>query len=238
MLRTSVVLLYTAVVALAGFLVMIPVTWILGDVRPMYAVAQAVVRSLLKLAGVEVEVGGADLRLLPRPCIYVANHVSNVDPPVLFGYLPRVAIMAKAAVFRIPVLGYALKLGGFIPVERERRDSRRQALEAGMDRLRQGLSLLVFPEGTRSPDGALLPFRPGPFTMAIETQVPIVPITIVGTREVMPKGRSTIRPGRAKIIIHQPVPTTGLDASGRSELIERVRSIIAAALPADAVRAH
>lgn len=107
-----------------------------------------------------------------------------------------------------------------------------------MDRLRQGLSLLVFPEGTRSPDGALLPFRPGPFTMAIETQVPIVPITIIGTREVMPKGRSAIRPGRARIVIHQPVSTTGLNASGRSELMERVRGIIASALPADSVPAH
>jgi 1-acyl-sn-glycerol-3-phosphate acyltransferase len=145
---------------------------------------------------------------------------------VLFGQLPRITIMAKASIFRIPLLGYAIRMGGFIPVERGRAESRRQALEEGIDRLRNGLSLLVFPEGTRSPDGALLPFRPGPFTIAIETQVPIVPITITGTRAILPKGSFAIRPGPVRVFFHPPVPTAGLTAVNRGELIDRVRAAI------------
>ena len=231
MLRTLLVVLpCTVVVTTIGFLVMIPVTWILGDIRPMYSVARAVVKFLVRLAGVQVELAGEDLARLPQPCVFLANHVSNVDPPVLFGQLPRIAIMAKASIFRLPLLGYAIRMGGFIPVERGRAESRKKALEEGIDRLRSGLSLLIFPEGTRSPDGALLPFRPGPFTMAIETQTPIVPITITGTREIMPKGKFTIRPGRARAFFHPPVPTTGLTAADRGELIERVRAVIESGL--------
>lgn len=219
------------IIASVGFGLLIPVTWILDDVRPMYAVARAAVKFIVRLAGVRVERSGVDPWKAPLPCLFVANHVSNVDPPAIFPYLPRVAILAKASIFRWPLLGYGLKMGGFIPVERNQPESRRRALEAGIAQLRSGLSLLIFPEGTRSPDGRLLPFRRGPFLMAIETQRPIVPVTILGTREIMPRGRLAIRPGRARFIFHQPIPTAGLSASDRDGLIEKVRQAIASALP-------
>ena len=232
MLRSLLVVLpFTAVLAGAGFLVMIPVTWILRDVGPMYAAARMAVRMILRVAGMRLEASGPDPRLALQPCVYVCNHVSNVDPPAVFVCLPRVVIMAKAVVFRWPLLGHALKLAEFIPVERDQPDSRRRAMEAGIERLRKGLSLLVFPEGTRSPDGALLPFRPEPFTMAIETQAPVVPITIAGTRRIMSKGKLGIRPGRVRLVFHPPIPTAGLSAGDRDALIQRVRTTIGSALP-------
>ncbi|MBI3698452.1 MAG: 1-acyl-sn-glycerol-3-phosphate acyltransferase [Acidobacteria bacterium] len=231
MLRSLLLVLpSTLILALVGFAVMIPVTWILRDVRPLYAVARMVVRVILRLAGVRIDVRGPDPWLAPQPCIYVANHTSNVDPPAVFPYLPRVVIMGKAVVFRWPLLGHALKLAEFIPVERNEPESRRQALEAGVQRLRKGLSLLIFPEGTRSPDGRLLPFRPGPFTMALETHVPIVPITVIGTRDIMSKGKLGIRPGRVRLVFHPPISTAGLTPADRDTLMQQVRDAIGSAL--------
>ncbi len=232
MLRTLLLVLpLTIVIALLGLVVMIPVTWILQDIRPIYAVARVVVRFLVWLAGVRVERSGPDPWLAPQPCLYVANHLSNIDPPAVWLCLPRVAVIAKAAIFRWPLLGYGMKMAEFIPVVRERPESRREAMEGGIARLRKGLSLLVFPEGTRSPDGRLLPFRPGPFTMAIEAQAPIVPISIRGTREIMPKGSPWIRPGRVTFVFHEPIPTKGLTQTDRDELVKGVRERIASALP-------
>lgn len=231
MLRTFLLVLpVTLASTLAALLVMIPVTWMTRDIRPIYAAARVLLRGLLWLAGVRVETSGPDPWSAPQPCLYLSNHASNLDPPIVFLYLPRVVIMGKAVVFRWPLLGYALKMAEFIPVDRGQAGSRRQAMETGIGRLKKGLSLLIFPEGTRSPDGALLPFRPGPFTMAIETQAPVVPITILGARELMPKGRLGIQPGRVKIVFHPPIPTAGLTATNRDALMQRARDAIASAL--------
>ena len=229
--RTLLLVLPVAtILTVVGLLVLIPISWILRDPWPMYAAARVVVRMLMRLAGVRVEVSGPDPRLAPQPCLYLANHNSNLDPPVLWPYLPRVVVMAKAAVFRYQPFGYAMKFAGFIPVERNKPDSRLQALDQGVSRLRQGVSMLVFPEGTRSRDGNLLPFRPGPFTMAIEAQAPIVPITILGSGRVMSRGQWVIRPGRVRVVFHPPVPTKGLSQADRRALMQKVRSMIASAL--------
>jgi len=231
MLRTLLVVLPSILVlGIAVFGVMIPVTWILGDVGPMYAMTRHGLRLLFRLAGVRVEVRGFDPWKAPQPCVFLCNHVSNLDPPALFAYLPRVAVIAKAVLFRWPLLGRAMKMGEFIEVVRNKADSRRQAMESGITRLRNGRSLLIFPEGTRSRDGAMLPFRPGPFTMAIETQVPLVPITILGARELLRKGKMGIRPGCLRLVIHPPVPTAGMTVANREPLMKQVRETIASAL--------
>jgi 1-acyl-sn-glycerol-3-phosphate acyltransferase len=231
-LRTILIVVPAMVLAaLVVPLVMIPVTWVLRDIRPMYGLSRHVVRMLFGLAGVRIEARGFDPFASPRPSVFVANHVSNLDPPLAFTVLPRVAIMGKEVVFRWPVFGYALKMAAFIPVDRKRPDSRRRALEAGIARLRAGLSLLIFPEGTRSRDGLLLPFRPGPFTMAIEAQAPVVPFTILGTRDVMPKGRFAIRPGLVVLLFHDPIPTAGLSQEDRETVMWQARAAIESGLP-------
>jgi 1-acyl-sn-glycerol-3-phosphate acyltransferase len=231
MLRTVLVVLpATVLLSLAVLVIMIPVTWVLGDVRPIYSLARWVVKFLFRLAGVRIEARGFDPFAAPQPSVYVANHVSNLDPPIAFTVLPRVAIMGKKSVFQLPLLGYALKMAGFIPVDRGRSDSRKRALTGGIDRLKSGLSMLIFPEGTRSLDGALLPFRPGPFTMAIEAQAPVVPFTILGTRHVMPKGQTAILPGRVTLLFHRPIPTAGLSQDDREALMRQTKEAIAAGL--------
>ena len=217
---------FLAVYVTLGALLFVPLTWLIRDIRPIYWVARTGVRLALFLSGVRVNVVNREYATQQRTAVFVCNHVSNIDPPALFMVLPRIAVILKRELRKIPLLGYVMELGGFIYVDRQARDSRRGALETAVTTLRNGISLLIFPEGTRSPDGRLLPFRPGPFSMAIEAQVPIVPITVHGTRALMPKGEGSIRPGRITLRFLPPVPTVGLTTADRAGLMERVRAVM------------
>lgn len=221
---------FLALYVALGATLFVPLTWLIRDIRPIYWVARTGVRLALALSGVRVRQVHPEYAVAHPTAVFVSNHVSNIDPPALFMVLPRIAIILKRELRRIPLLGYVMELGGFIYVNRQARGSRREALEQAVATLKQGISLLVFPEGTRSRDGKLLPFRPGPFTMAIEAQKPIVPITVHGTRELMPKGKGSIRPGTITLRFLEPVPTAGLTAADRNELMERVRSAMEAAV--------
>ena len=211
----------------AATLVMVPLTWVIRDIGPIYWVAQTGVRLALLLSGVKVRLINEARGFKELPAVFVSNHVSNIEPAALFMVLPRIAIILKKELGRIPLLGYVMKMGGFIYVDRNDRNSRRKALEASVAALKSGSrSLLVFPEGTRSPDGELLPFRPGPFTIAIEAQTPIVPVTVHGARELMPKGSAHMKPGEVVLVFHEPVPTRGLSSEQRGELMNRVRAVM------------
>jgi 1-acyl-sn-glycerol-3-phosphate acyltransferase len=217
---------FLAVYVTLGALLFVPLTWLIGDIRPIYWVARTGVKLALWLSGVRVKLEHPEYATQQPTAVFVCNHVSNIDPPALFMVLPRIAVILKRELRRIPLLGYVMEMGGFIYVDRQARDSRRDALERAVSTLRSGISLLIFPEGTRSLDGRLLPFRPGPFTMAIEAQTPIVPITVHGTRELMPKGEGAMRPGTITLRFHPPVPTAGLTTADRSALIEQVRGVM------------
>lgn len=217
---------FLAIYVALGATLFVPLTWLIRDIRPIYWVARTGVRLALGLSGVRVRQIHPEFATAQPTAVFVCNHVSNIDPPALFMALPRIAVILKRELRRLPLLGYVMELGGFIYVDRQARGSRREALEKAVDTLRSGISLLIFPEGTRSPDGRLLPFRPGPFTMAIEAQTPIVPITVHGTRELMPKGKGTIQPGTITLRFHPPISTVGLTAADRNELIERVRLVM------------
>lgn len=203
-----------------------------GRVEYVYRGARECMAVGLWIAGVTVKLRGAEN--LPRgQCIYMANHQSNVDPPILFSVLPeRIAFMGKKQLWSIPVLGTALRLGEFIPVHREVKEEARASVEEALEILKRGtVSLMVYPEGTRSYDGRLLPFKRGVFLLAIRSGLPIVPLTLDGATDVMPKKRWQVYPKLVTVTVHPAIETRGLTEDDRYTLAERVRAVIESALP-------
>ena len=221
-----------AVYVTLAALTFVPLTWIIRDIRPLYWVARQGCRLALALSGVRVRYVNLENTRRYPVSVFVSNHVSNLEPPALLAALPRIAFILKKELGRIPLLGYIMKLGSFIYVDRNRADSRQHALEQAKETLSKGVSLMIFPEGTRSRDGKLLPFRPGPFTMAIESGAPITPITVHGAARLMARDSLMIRPGEMTIVFHEPIETAGLSAGDRGAVMERVRCVMEAALEA------
>lgn len=164
-----------------------------------------------------------------RPYVAVANHESLADI-FLLSHLPwEMKWLSKEAIFRLPVMGWMMRMAGDISVRRGEKGSRRMAVDEIHDRLEKGVSVIILPEGTRSPDGELLPFRNGAFRIAVERQLPILPIAVAGTREAMAKHSMRFNPARAIARVLEPVETTGLTIDDVPEIRERIRDSIAAA---------
>ncbi len=187
--------------------------------------ARAWARLILLTTGVRVRVEG--LERLPRngAYVFVSNHQSIYDIPILFWTLPfQLRIIAKASLGRFPVLGWHLRYTGHLLVERERAGAATLAQVAAL--MDGGRSLVVFPEGTRSPDGGVRPFKRGLFLMAIEAGLPIVPVSVAGSRHVMLKGRLMTCPGMVDVVVHDPIQTCGMDRGGARSLADRTRDIV------------
>jgi 1-acyl-sn-glycerol-3-phosphate acyltransferase len=182
---------------------------------------------ILATTGVSVDVRGLD-RLNPaRTYIFVSNHQSIYDIPVIFANLPyQLRIIAKESLGSFPFLGWHLRRSGHLLVDRKRPD-RAGILGRWRALVKDGLSLIIFPEGTRSADGRLAPFKAGSFLLAIEAKLPIVPVSVDGTRLVMHKGELTTRPGAVTLTLHPPVETEALDVSAARDLAEQVRGVVA-----------
>jgi 1-acyl-sn-glycerol-3-phosphate acyltransferase len=190
-------------------------------------------RLILATTGVRVDVVGLD-RLVPgRTYVFVANHQSIYDIPILFWALPyQLRIIAKESLGRFPFLGWHLRRTGHMLVDRRRPD--RTAIFEWASRLTsQGLSLIVFPEGTRSADGRLGRFKGGSFYLALEAGLPVVPLSVVGSRHVMLKGRLATYPGDVRLVVHAPIDTSELAGSDPKQFGERVREIIRADAESD-----
>lgn len=226
----KLLVIYVTLGTVAG-LVGIPYCMLIDDIGPLYRVAMGIVRLGLRVAGIRTEVSGLEHVPADRSCIFMCNHVSNLDPPVLVPLLPgRSAVLLKKELMRIPILGRAMRMAKFIPVERgSRRDAAKASVNAAADALRSGLHIIVFPEGTRSLDGRLSTFKKGPFYLAQETQAPIIPIAISGTESMMGKGSVAVTPGLARVQILPIIESSSY--ATREELIKAVRSAIAGALP-------
>jgi 1-acyl-sn-glycerol-3-phosphate acyltransferase len=209
----------------------IPYSLVVGNVRRLYPIAMWIANAGVRVAGVRIQVTGQENVPHGRPCIFMCNHVSNLDPPVVLPILPgQAAVFLKKELMSIPILGYAMRMGKFIPVERGgKRDSAQASVAAASDALRSGLNILVFPEGTRSKDGRLSTFKKGPFFLAMETMAPVVPVAISGTERMMRKGSAAIRPGVARVQMLPVIEPKDFD--NREELLREVRGRIAEALP-------
>jgi 1-acyl-sn-glycerol-3-phosphate acyltransferase len=223
---------YTALGPLAG-IIGIPYTLLVGDIGLLYRVAMRIVALGVRAAGIRVDVSGLEHVPAGRSVIFMSNHVSNLDPPVLMPLLPgRISVLLKKELMNIPILGTAMRLAKFVPVERgSRRESAARSVQAAAAALRSGLHILVFPEGTRSIDGRLSPFKKGPFFLAQETGAPIVPIAISGTERMMRKGSARITPGVARVQMLAAIEPA--DYPTREGLMAAVHAAIAAAVPVE-----
>jgi len=185
---------------------------------------------VLWAAGVKVHVHGFETLNAAEPHIYASNHVSWFDVPALAKILPHYKFVAKAELFKVPVFGHGMRAVGMIEIQRENRKAAFGAYDVAAERIRAGSSVVVFPEGTRGREYALRPFKKGPFVLAIAAGVPIVPIIVHGTIEVMKKGSMWVHPGTIDVHLLEPVSTAGIDYDHREALMQAVRGKMADAM--------
>jgi 1-acyl-sn-glycerol-3-phosphate acyltransferase len=200
---------------------------------PLYWAGINGVMFFVRAVGVRVRVMGKE-RIPAGVCLFVANHTSSADAPAVVGAIPRrIAILLKESLFRYPLVGSAFRLARFIPVNRRERDSALGSLEKAIEELRGGQSFLIYPEGTRSPDGRLQEFKKGAVVMAIKAGVPIVPVACSGAHRVMEKRSLEIHPGEILVEFLAPIDAAAYSFDQRDVLNQRVHDELAAGLPED-----
>src|SRR6476469_6881504 len=228
--RTLLALIFWVIFIPPAALIAFPWTLITGKVEFLYWIGMGLALMGARIAGARIKLVGLDKIDTTGTYIYMSNHVSNLDPPILVPLITgRTSVLAKKEIWRIPILGKALDLAEIVPVERSNRDSAINSIRRAGEVMRHHINMTIFPEGTRSPDGRLMPFKKGPFHLAAETGFPIVPITILGTYEMMPKGSSLIRSGTATLVFHPPIDPKQF--ASREVLVQAVRDAINSALP-------
>lgn len=185
--------------------------------------AGAWARSILRTLGVRAVVSGEE-NVVAGPAVYTANHGSALDIPILFGHLPvDFRIIHKRSLYLIPIIGWSLYLGGHVGIDRGKAFRARKSLERAAERVRAGTSVAVFPEGTRSSGPEVRPFKRGSFVLARDAGVPVVPVSLCGVKDVVPRGLLTLRPGTIRLVIHPAVTTDGCDPE---RLADHVRDIV------------
>ena len=193
----------------------------------VHKIANLWAQMLLWLTNTRVEVIGGHNVMMNRPQIFMANHQSDFDILIVLAHIPgQFRWIAKKELFKIPVFGKAMRNAGYIEIDRQNHEKALQSLEEAAQKIREGKSVVTFPEGTRIRDGKIKPFKQGMFHLAIRSGVPIVPISIIGANEIMPKRTLKVRPGRITMIIDRPVDVSGYTLDTRGELIEKVRDIV------------
>lgn len=212
------------VLGVPAALIGIPWSALRKNFRTMYGWGMKIAAIGVRAAGIRVRVEGAENVQPGVNYIFLSNHVSNLDPPVLLPSIPGMtSVFLKKELMNIPLLGTAMRMGKYVPVSRgNSREDAQRSVEAAADALNSGLHITVFPEGTRSSDGRLLQFKKGAFFLAEATGAPIIPVVISGTERMMPKGSQRITPGEACVRFLPPIRPQ--DTASREDLMERVRS--------------
>jgi 1-acyl-sn-glycerol-3-phosphate acyltransferase len=215
--------IYVVIVGPPGLLI----AWLFKWPGVLFVLSHGGVGLGLALSGISPRVTGRDRLPRARTAVYCANHTSNIDAPLLFHLLhPRLHMLYKAEFGKMPILGRAAPVAGFIPVERQNHEQAQHAVDRAAASVARGHSFLVFPEGTRSRTGELLPFKKGGFIMAIKAQVPLVPVAIRGGTAAMVKGSRLIRPVTVDVVVGSPIETTGMMLDDRDHLIALARQQI------------
>jgi len=193
----------------------------------IHKLARLWARILLTISHIPVEIVGRRHVLMDSPQIFAANHQSDVDTMVALACIPvPFRWIAKKELFNVPLFGAAMRNAGYIPIDRRNHESAMKSLEDAAQIIKKGNSVMTFPEGTRSNNGTIQPFKQGIFHLAIRAGVPIVPVTIIGTAAIMPKRSLKIIPGRIKLIIGKPVDVSGYTIETRHQLLDEVRNTI------------
>jgi 1-acyl-sn-glycerol-3-phosphate acyltransferase len=232
LIRTILMLTFWTLALPVAAVVGFPWTFLTRDIGLLYRMSMWGAKTGVRLAGVTVETLGLEKINPARTYLFMSNHTSNLDPPLLLPRIPRrTSVMAKKELFRYPILGETMRMGSLVPVDRGNRDAGIAAVRAAAEVIRQGVNMTIYVEGKRSFDGKLLPFKKGPFYLAMESGVPVVPVTIVGSHALMPKARFQISPWTVKVIFHDPIEPQ--EFVSRECLMERVRRTINEGLPVE-----
>ena len=231
MIASLLLLITFVILGIPTAIIFIPWSIITGNVLPLYNATQMIVRIGYRLARIHIEVKGRENVPANTACIFMANHVSNLDPPALIPNITgRTSAFLKRSLMHVPVLGWGFRQGEFIPVDRDgRKESAQESVAAARQVLAKGVHITTFVEGTRSKDGRMLPFKKGPFYLAQETGAPCIPVSIWGTETMMSKGSMRIRSGTAHVTFHPPIFPANY--ASREDLMAAVRTAIASGLP-------
>lgn len=220
-LRLFAIVASTAVLAAIGILS----CFVIPSGNGVLILARFWARLLLRICRVRVEVHGREKIRPPGPYLFFSNHQSQFDILAAVVTIPiQFRVLAKRELLYIPVFGWVIALAGFIGIDRTNREKAIKSLDRAAARIRKGTSLLIYAEGTRSPDGNLLPFKKGGFVLAIQAGVPVIPITIRGSREILPKKSLTIRPGTITVTVGDPINPREFSLENKEALMERVRA--------------
>ncbi len=232
LLRMVAAMLFLIIAVPPAALVVFPWTLITGKIGFLYWIGITITRCVVRITGTRFQVRGLDQIDPAGTYIFMSNHVSNLDPPILMPLIPRrTSVLVKKELWRVPILARALDLASLVPVERNNREAAIQSIKRAGEVMRQGVNMMVYPEGTRSTDGRLHAFKKGPFHLAAETGFPIVPVTMLGTFEMMPKGKFAATGGTATVVFHPPMDPKNF--TSREELMEAVATAIRSALPSE-----
>jgi 1-acyl-sn-glycerol-3-phosphate acyltransferase len=227
MIQTLIVIAWTVPATIFFAILAILISLVDPTGKGPHQVARTWAKSILIAGRIKVKVKGLSKIDPTTSCIYMCNHQSNFDIPVLLAYLKvQFRWLAKAELFRIPLFGFAMRRAGYISIDRTDRQAAFTSLKKAAKTIREGASVIIFPEGTRSPDGNISPFKKGGFVLALDSGIPIVPVILHGTRSIMPKKQLRIVPGTVVVEITEPIDISGYTKKNKEALMDRIRNII------------